>query len=142
MSTREDLSARMADVVGRLLRGETPDGFDELRARHTGRILAMKRVGGMTHVRPDIELLPDWRERAISFVLATVPGKCSHWDAEMFAEWVRHDPRPQDADWLRLDDVRAGRRRIAVVRFEGRRHVVRHRGGTPTGYSASPSLRA
>lgn len=129
MSARDDLAVRMNDVVAHLLRGETPEGFDELRSRHTARILAMKRVGGMTHVRPDIELLPDWRERAIGFALASVPGKCSHWDADMFAEWVRDHPRAGDAGWLAADDVRAGRRRAAWVELDGRRRLVWRRGG-------------
>ncbi|GAB3581259.1 hypothetical protein [Calidifontibacter terrae] len=137
MSTRDELGARMNEVVGQLLRGETPDGFDQLRARHTGRILAMKRVGGMTHVRPDIELLPQWRERAIEFVMATVAGKCSHWDAEMFPEWVRDHPHEGDRDWLALDDVRAGRRRVARIRLKGRSHLVWRRAGQ---VQAWPSL--
>lgn len=124
MSARDELTARMADVVGQLLRGHTPEGFDELRARHTARILAMKRVTAMVHLRPEIVLLPDWRERAIEFALATPSGRGAPWDTEMFAEWVRDHPLDGDADWLILDDVCGGRRRAARVQIGGRRHLV------------------
>lgn len=126
MSARDELAARQSGVVGELLRGRTPEGFDELRSRHTGRILAMKRVDGMTHVRPEIALLPRWRDRAIAFVLATPAASCAHWDAEMFVEWVRDHPYPGDDDWVVLDDIRCGRRRLARVRITGHTHLIWH----------------
>lgn len=140
MSARDELAARQSGVVGELLRGRTPEGFDELRSRHTGRILAMKRVDGMTHVRPEIALLPRWRDRAIAFVLATSAGSCAHWDAEMFVEWVRDRPAADDGDWVVLDDLRAGRRRIATVEIATRRHLVWSRRGRLHALPALPAL--
>lgn len=114
----------MSGVVNELLRGRVPPGFDERQARETARILAHKRVDAIAHVRPDVRLLPDWRKRAVSFVFATPNEKCAHWDAEMFAEWVRDHPTEQDADWLALDDVRTGRRWTARVTLGGTTHLV------------------
>lgn len=114
----------MNSVVAALLRGETPEGFDELRSRHTARILAGKRVDAMAHVRPELTLLPQWRPRAIEFVLATPNDHCAHWDADMFGEWVRDHPRDGDTAWSAVEEVRAGRRRAARVVRDGHRHLV------------------
>ena len=126
MSRRDELAARMADVVGHLLRGRTPDGFDEMRSKQTARILAWKRINAMTHLRPEIRMLPEWRTRTTEFAMATTSGQSADWDAQMFVEWVRDHPYPGDADWVVLDDIRSGRRRLARVRITGHTHLIWH----------------
>lgn len=122
--SRSALAARMHGVVDDLLRGRVPEGFDETRARETARILALKRVDAMAHVRPEVKLLNRWRSRAVEFVLATPNEKCAHWDASMFAEWVRDHRGPDDDGWLVLDDVINSRTRWARIELKGSTYRV------------------
>ncbi|NHN56311.1 hypothetical protein G9U51_11040 [Calidifontibacter sp. DB0510] len=112
MPTRERLAARQHRVVDDLLHGRVPDGFDALRARHTARILAMKRVDAIERACEEVTWLPGWRDLAVRFCFEQPTRGCAHTDRDEFIAWLRRNDLARN--WIRLADVYAGRRRSTV----------------------------
>ncbi|MFW6773323.1 hypothetical protein ACOACO_03490 [Nocardioides sp. CPCC 205120] len=124
---RARLAARQQEVLDALLHGVVPPGFDPAGAATTTRVLLRKRSDAAVRAAPELALLPDWRPRFHTWAATRPAQGCGHDDVDAFAAALRADgppAAPGTADWLRLHDVHAGRRRVASVDLAGERLVV------------------
>lgn len=115
---RESLRRRQFDVLGQLLTGSAPAGFDPRGCLLTGRILAQKRVSAAVAVAPELLLLADWRPRLTAFAMTVPPQSCAHSDVAAFVRSV-----PIEEPWHRVHLVYTGRRRVAVLSVDRRRRL-------------------
>ena len=123
---RAALAARQREVVGELLAGRVPAGFDRVGSMLTSDILVGKRASAALRAGPQLEALPRWRSRFGQFGRENTLRGCAHDDVAAFTAWLerREDLDPEAADWLAVEKVYAGVRRIAWVRYRGRRELV------------------
>ncbi|HEY9314200.1 hypothetical protein [Williamsia sp.] len=124
---RAALSSRQREVVGDLLAGRVPSGFDPIGSALTSDILIDKRASAARRAGPQLAELPQWRDRFRRYAQQTAArGGCAHEDVAAFTRWLaaRSDTDRRTRDWLAVEDVYDGTRRAAWVRHRGRREFV------------------
>ena len=123
---RASLAARQREVVGDLLAGRVPAGFDRVGSMLTSDILVGKRTSAALRAGPHLEALPRWRSRFAQFGRENTLRGCAHDDVAAFTRWLalREDIDPVEADWLAVEKVYAGLRRVVWVQYRGRRELV------------------
>lgn len=123
---RAVLAARQHDVVVELLAGRVPVGFDATGSALTSDILTGKRRSAALRAGPQLAALPQWRRWFADYGREVSVAGCAHDDVAAFTRWLRtrSDLDPATRDWLRVEQVYAGVRRLAWVRYRGRRVLV------------------
>jgi hypothetical protein len=125
-AARAALSTRQREVVGDLLAGRVPSGFDPIGSALTSDILIDKRASAARRAGPQLAELPQWRAWFRRYAQQTPARGCAHEDVAAFTGWLgaRSDTDRRTGDWLAVEDVYAGTRRAAWVRHRGRREFV------------------
>ncbi len=125
-TARERLRERQAVVLGDLLAGRVPPGFEARGAALTSRVLAAKRSGSAARACPALRGLPGWPGGFVEYAADHPKTECSAHDARAYIAWLRDHGRPAERAWVAIESVRSGARRWAivdgrpVVRFAGR----------------------
>jgi hypothetical protein len=123
---RTALAVRQRAVAGDLLAGRIPEGFDPIGSTLTSDILIGKRAAAALRAAPQLEALPRWRRRFAEYGRENPMRGCAHDDVAAFIRWLdgHGDLDQAAAHWLAVERVYAGRRRVAWVRYRGRRELV------------------
>jgi hypothetical protein len=112
--SRGALAARQQQVLGALLRGDVPDGFDARSARLTTHALVVKRRSDALAAVPALAGVPDLRERFAAWAVTRPRTGCAHQDVVDFV--VDTDgPLPEPFASVRAVE-RVYRRRARVAR--------------------------
>ncbi|MGL6235919.1 MAG: hypothetical protein ACRC20_11305 [Segniliparus sp.] len=119
---RARLAARQRDVLGALLAGQVPDGFDQATTRLAARQLAGKRRDEALRACPRLAELPGWPEAFARHALAGPRTGCAHDDVARFLASLAGEPSARD--WLAEQAVLDGARRFAWIRRRGRRELL------------------
>lgn len=126
---RAQLRDRERDVLAELLTGRVPAGFDPAGSAMTTTVLIAKRWAAVRALAPELEQLPQARDRFRSYAIRRQID-CGHGDLAGFVSWLTAGADRSTAAWLRLHAVHAGRRRFAVARVGGRRVLAVGLGAT------------
>ncbi|NYJ76143.1 hypothetical protein [Allobranchiibius huperziae] len=123
---RAALRGRQHEVTAALLRGEAPQGFGQVAARHTSRILLGKRADDVADGCPELTELPGWRARFAQYAGSHPAQGCAHTQLSDFTRWLRVAPDlgPPEREWLRVADVHASRKRATIAQIRGRRTIL------------------
>jgi hypothetical protein len=123
---RAALAERQREVAGDLLAGRIPAGFDPIGSSLTSDILIGKRAAAALRAGNQLDALPGWRGWFARFGRERPVQGCAHDDVAAFTEWLaaRDDLDDGARHWLAVEDVYAGRRRVAWVRYRGRPELV------------------
>lgn len=128
---RARLADRQAEVLGALLSGAVPEGFDPAGAALTTRVLHARRRTALERLVPEVVLLPGWPAGFHTWAAAHprdgVRLACAHDDADAYLGTLAGDPRV--AGWFGHHAVVAGRRRAAWGRLGDRWLVTVGLGG-------------
>jgi hypothetical protein len=125
-AARAELERRQGAVLDALLAGEVPAGFDPVTTRAAGAQLRGKRRYEAAQAVPVLAALPDFRGRFDAWARTGPRAGCAGEDAAAFVAALAAEgplPRPL-SDWWRLEQVRAGRRRVTFVQRAGRRELA------------------
>lgn len=137
-AARERLRDRQAAVLGDLLAGRVPPGFEAHGAALTSRVLAVKRAGSAARACPALRGLPGWPGGFVAYAADHPKTDCSAHDARAYIAWLRDHGGREERAWVAVEAVRSGARRWAIV--DGR-PVVRLAGRVRGGPSTEPRRR-
>lgn len=124
-SLRGNLADRQHEVLSSLLAGRVPAGFEPRTATATARILGTKRWRGVLAADPELVEIPQARSLFERYAAVHPQPECSHHDGEAFVRWATLNAslpaRLAAAQHFAVQQVFAGRRRVATTRRHGRR---------------------
>lgn len=122
---RDHLGRRQEQVLGALLAGQVPPGFDPRTTIAAGAQLRGKRRHEAVRARPRLIDLPGLVEVFDDYARSTPRAGCAHDDADAFARWLSDAALPAaTVDWVAEQRVRAGEQRCALVHGHGRRVLL------------------
>lgn len=123
---RAALARRQREVVGDLLAGRVPGGFDPIGCALTSDILTGKRASSALHAGPHLAELPQWRSWFRRYAHEFPVRGCAHDDVDAFTRWLkaRTDLDRCTRDWLAVEQIYAGTRRWGWVGHRGRRELI------------------
>jgi len=121
-AARERLGARQQEVLGALLAGQVPPGFDVRTTRSAAAQLRGKRRHEAAAVCPPLLELPGFAVLFDDWARTARRAGCGHDDVRAFLAAVGDRP---EVRWWRMErQVLAGHRSVAWIRRRGRRELL------------------
>ena len=119
---RTRLAERQGEVLGALVAGRVPEGFDPKTTRLAARQLVGKRRDEALRACPRLAELPEWPEVFARYALAEPRAGCAHDDVARFLASLADEPKARA--WFAERAVFEGARRFAWIRRRGRRELL------------------
>ncbi|MGL4305523.1 MAG: hypothetical protein ACRCSF_05150 [Mycobacteriaceae bacterium] len=119
---RTQLMERQHEILGALLGGSIPEGFDVETTTLVGNQLRIRRRNQILAVTPWLDELQNWWEFFDDFSRHNYQASCAHEDSHNFLDYLRRQPSAKN--FMMYKDVFEGRRSIAVLVSNRRRQLV------------------